>query len=73
MWAIFKNNFGQVTCFDNFSNRKHKLVNLIENQRYACSKTSNIPQAVSNWKKIKCTGHAVASNDDAYMAIALSF
>jgi hypothetical protein len=69
------NNFGQVTCFDNFSNQKHKIVNLIDNQRYACSKNSGVPQAVSNWKKYNVygTGHAVTPNGDAFMAIALSF
>jgi len=74
-FLINDNNFGQVTCFDNFSNQKHKIVNLIDNQRYACSKNSNVPQAVSNWKKYNVygTGHAVTSNGDAFMAIALSF
>ena len=69
-------NFGQITCFDNFSNQKHKIINLIDNYRYACSKNSNVPQAVSNWKKYNVygTGHAVNSNNgDAFMAIALSF
>jgi hypothetical protein len=72
---ILTDNFGQVTCFDNFSNQKHKIVNLIDNQRYACSKNSNVPQAVSNWKKYNVygTGHAVTTNGDAFMAIALSF
>jgi len=74
-FLINDNNFGQVTCFDNFSNQKHKIVNLIDNQRYACSKNSNVPQAVSNWKKYNVygTGHAVTTNGDAFMAIALSF
>ena len=72
---FFKDNFGQVTCFDNFSNQKHRLFNLIDNQRYACSKNSGVPQAVSNWKKYNVygTGHAVTPNGDAFMAIALSF
>ena len=71
----YKDNFGQVTCFDNFSNQRYRVVNLIDNQRYVCSKNSKIQSALDNWRKYTTygTGHSVNANGDAYMAIALTY
>jgi len=68
-------NFGQVTCFDNFSNTVHKVVDLVDNIRYACSKNNNNKVMLDMWRKYTTygTGHAVNANGDAFMAIALTF
>jgi len=74
-FLVNEHNFGQITCFDNFSNQKHKIVNIIDNKRYICSKNSQVKNAVENWKKynIYGTGYAVSKDGDHFMAIALSF
>jgi len=72
-FLINENNFGQITCFDNFSNIKHRVVNIIDNERYICSKNSKNKEVLENWKTYTSygTGHAVTENGDAFMVIAL--
>ena len=74
-YIIKLDNFGQVTCFDNFSNTVHKVVDLVDNIRYACSKNNNNKVMLDMWRKYTTygTGHAVNANGDAFMAIALTF
>ncbi|RNA23308.1 hypothetical protein BpHYR1_001166 [Brachionus plicatilis] len=73
-FVLNDNNFGQVTCFDNFSNLQHRVAKLIDNERYICSKNSRNKVALETWKKYDSfgTGHAITPNGDAFMAIALS-
>ena len=77
MWSLKYNidNFGQVTCFDNFSNQRHKVYSLAETERYVCSKNTKVAGALDNWKKYTMygTGHSVNANGDAFMAIALTY
>ena len=77
MWSLKYNidNFGQVTCFDNFSNQRHKVYSLAETERYVCSKNTKVAGALDNWKKYTMygTGHSVNANGDAFMAIALNY
>jgi len=74
-FLLNENNFGQVTCFDNFSNQRHKVYSLVESQRYGCSKNTKVVGALDNWKKytVYGTGHSVNSNGDVFMAIALTY
>ncbi|CAF1105793.1 unnamed protein product, partial [Brachionus calyciflorus] len=73
-FIINENNFGQITCFDNFSNVKHRVASIIENQRYICSKNSRSKLLIENWKKYSSygTGHSFNSNGDTFMTIALT-
>lgn len=74
-FLINNNDFSQITCFDNFSNQKHKIARLIDNERYICSKNSKIRSVFDNWKRYTTygTGYALSANGDAVMTIALSF
>ncbi|CAF0726704.1 unnamed protein product [Brachionus calyciflorus] len=73
-FIINENNFGQVTCFDNFSNVKHRVANIIDNERYICSKNSKSKELIEKWKKYSSygTGQSFNSNGDSFLTIALS-
>jgi hypothetical protein len=76
LFQINENNFGQLTCFDNFSNQKYPVreITEIDNYRYSCSINSGRTRAVENWKKYDSFGTGVAYNNrgDTYHIFTLT-